>query len=34
MPGETHKRYPRELKERAVRMGAEIRSEHDSEWRR
>jgi transposase len=32
MPGETHKRYPPELKERAVRMVAEIRGEHDSEW--
>ena len=32
MPGDTHKRYPPELKERAVRMVAEIRSEHDSEW--
>ena len=32
MPGDTHKRYPPELKERAVRMVAEIRAEHDSEW--
>ena len=32
MPGDTHKRYPPELKERAVRMVAEIRSDHDSEW--
>jgi transposase len=32
MPGETHKRYLPELKERAVQMVAEIRSEHDSEW--
>ena len=26
------KRYPPELKERAVRMVAEIRDDHDSEW--
>jgi transposase len=32
MPGNTSKRYPPELKERAVRMVAEIRGEHDSEW--
>jgi len=32
MPGDTHKRYPPELKERAVRMVAEIRAEHESEW--
>ena len=32
MPGETHRRYPPELRERAVRMVAEIRAEHDSEW--
>jgi transposase len=32
MPGDSHKRYPPELKERAVRMVAEVRSEHDSEW--
>ena len=32
MPGDTHRRYPPELKERAVRMVAEIRAEHDSEW--
>ena len=32
MPGDTHKRYPPELRERAVRMVGEIRSEHDSEW--
>jgi transposase len=31
MPG-TSKRYPPELKERAVRMVAEIRGDHDSEW--
>ena len=32
MPGDTHKRYPPELKERAVRMVTEIRSDHESEW--
>lgn len=32
MPGDTHRRYPPELKERAVRMVAEIRDEHESEW--
>jgi len=32
MPGDTRKRYPPELKERAVRMVAEIRAEHESEW--
>lgn len=32
MSGDTHKRYPPELKEQAVRMVAEIRSDHDSEW--
>ena len=32
MPGDTRRRYPPELKERAVRMVAEIRSEEDSEW--
>ena len=32
MPGSTSKRYPPELKARAVRMVAEIRVEHDSEW--
>ncbi len=32
MPGDIHRRYPPELKERAVRMVAEIREEHDSEW--
>ncbi len=32
MPGDARKRYPAELKERAVRMVAEIRSGHDSEW--
>ena len=32
MPGNTSKRYPPELKQRAVRMVAEIRGEHDSDW--
>lgn len=32
MPGNTSKRYPPELKERAVRMVEEIRGEHESEW--
>ena len=32
MPGDTTRRYPPELQERAVRMVAEIRGEHDSEW--
>ena len=32
MAGNTAKRYPPELKERAVRMVAEIRGEHESDW--
>ena len=32
MPGDSTKRYPPELRERAVRMVAEIRGEHESEW--
>jgi transposase len=32
MPGDTHRRYPPELKERAVRMVADIRADHESEW--
>jgi len=32
MSGNTSKRYPPELKERAVRMVAELRVEHESEW--
>jgi len=32
MPGDARKRYPVEMKERAVRMVAEIRDDHDSEW--
>ena len=32
MSGNTTKRYPAELRERAVRMVVEVRSEHESEW--
>ncbi len=32
MPGDTRKRYPLELKERAVRMVAENVGEHEYEW--
>ena len=32
MPGDSQKRYPPELRERAVRMVAEIRDDHESEW--
>ena len=32
MPGNTSRRYPPELQERAVRMVGEIRADHDSEW--
>ena len=32
MSASTSKRYPAELRERAVRMVAEIRAEHESEW--
>lgn len=32
MPGSTSKRYPVELRERAVRMVGEIRADHESEW--
>ena len=32
MSGDTSKRYPLELRERAVRMVAEVRGEQDSEW--
>jgi transposase len=32
MSARTSKRYPAELRERAVRMVGEIRSEHESEW--
>jgi transposase len=32
MAGDTHRRYPPELKERAVRMVAEVRADEESEW--
>jgi transposase len=32
MSGSASRRYPPELRERAVRMVAEIRAEHESEW--
>lgn len=32
MPGDTRRRYPPELKARAVRMYAEIRPDHESDW--
>ena len=32
MAGSTSRRYPPELRERAVRMVAEISDQHDSEW--
>lgn len=32
MSGNTSTRYPVELRERAVRMVSEIRSDHESEW--
>lgn len=32
MSGSTSKRYPAELRERAVRMVSELRSDYDSEW--
>jgi transposase len=32
MSGNTSRRYPPELRERAVRMVAEIRGDHESEW--
>ena len=32
MPGDTTRRYPPDLRERAVRMVEEIRTDHDSEW--
>ena len=32
MSGRTSKRYPVELRERAVRMVGEIRADHESEW--
>ena len=32
MSASTSKRYPVELRERAVRMVTEVRAEHESEW--
>ena len=32
MAGNTSKRYPAELKQRAVRMYAEIRPDHETDW--
>lgn len=32
MSGNTSRRYPLELRERAVRMFGEVRSQHESEW--
>jgi transposase len=32
MSGGSSRRYPPELRERAVRMVAEVRSEHETEW--
>ena len=32
MSGAASKRYPAELRERAVRMVGEIRADHESEW--
>ena len=32
MSGNTSKRYPAELKQRAVRMYAEIRADQDTDW--
>jgi transposase len=32
MSGGSSRRYPQELRERAVRMVAEISGQHDSEW--
>jgi transposase len=32
MPGNTTRRYPPELQERAVRMVTEIRQDHESQW--
>lgn len=32
MSGSTSKRYPVELRERAVRMVSEIRPDHESDW--
>lgn len=32
MSGNTSRRYPPELRERAVRMVGEVRADHDSQW--
>lgn len=32
MSGNTSRRYPSELKQRAVRMVAEVRADHESDW--
>lgn len=32
MSGNASKRYPLELEQRAVRMVAEVRADHESEW--
>ena len=32
MPANSSRRYPPELRERAVRMVAEVRDQHESEW--
>ena len=32
MPGDTRRRYPLELRERAVRMVAEIQADQESQW--
>src|SRR6476619_145279 len=32
MPGSTSRRYPPDLRERAVRMVAEVRASHATEW--
>ena len=32
MPGDTRRRYPPELKQRAVRMATETRREDETEW--
>jgi transposase len=32
MSGNTSRRYPPELRERAVRMFGEVRGQHESEW--
>ena len=32
MSGSTSRRYPAELRQRAVRMVGEVRADHDSDW--